>query len=136
MTTSTLWITLTHISCYKCGVVFGIPANLNAELLNNHESFWCPNGHSQHYLGKTEAQKQRERAEMAEQRAERAEASRRAAWDQAEAAERRRRAAKGQLTKVKNRVANGVCPCCNRSFADLAAHMSTKHPDYAAPASA
>lgn len=37
---------------------------------------------------------------------------------------------KGQLAKVKNRVKNGVCPCCNRSFSDLRRHMESKHPDY------
>ena len=37
---------------------------------------------------------------------------------------------KGQVTRIKKRVANGVCPCCNRTFKDLAAHMSTQHPDY------
>ena len=43
---------------------------------------------------------------------------------------RRRAAAKGQLTKVKKRVGNGVCPCCTRSFTDLARHMESKHPAY------
>lgn len=38
--------------------------------------------------------------------------------------------ARGQLTKLKRRVSNGVCPCCNRSFADLHRHMTEKHPDY------
>jgi hypothetical protein len=28
-------------------------------------------------------------------------------------------------------VANGVCVCCNRSFKNLAAHMQTKHPEFA-----
>jgi hypothetical protein len=27
-------------------------------------------------------------------------------------------------------VANGVCPCCNRTFQNLARHMAGKHPDY------
>lgn len=29
------------------------------------------------------------------------------------------------------RIAAGVCPCCRRSFTDLARHMSSQHPDYA-----
>ena len=28
---------------------------------------------------------------------------------------------------------NGVCPCCTRTFPNLAAHMKTKHPDFGAP---
>jgi len=43
---------------------------------------------------------------------------------------RQKAAAKGQLTKTKRRVANGVCPCCNRTFADLSAHMHGQHPEY------
>lgn len=43
---------------------------------------------------------------------------------------------KSEITKrrkIEKRVANGVCPCCNRTFEDLARHMSTKHKDYALP---
>lgn len=48
--------------------------------------------------------------------------------------ERRAHAAtKGQLTKTKKRIANGVCPCCNRSFANLERHMAGQHPDYPQP---
>ena len=47
------------------------------------------------------------------------------------AAERSAAAYKGHLTRVKRRVGNGVCPCCNRTFKNLADHMTTKHPDYA-----
>jgi hypothetical protein len=34
------------------------------------------------------------------------------------------------MTRIKKRVAAGVCPCCNRSFKDLARHMAGQHPDY------
>lgn len=39
-------------------------------------------------------------------------------------------AKKGQLTKLKKRVANGACPCCNRHFSDLYRHIQSQHPDY------
>lgn len=35
-----------------------------------------------------------------------------------------------RLRKVKDRVKNGVCPCCNRTFVNLQRHMHTKHPSY------
>ncbi|WP_159103999.1 hypothetical protein [Rhodopseudomonas sp. B29] len=54
--------------------------------------------------------------------------------DQREAAERRAAAARGQVTKIKNRVGHGVCPCCNRTFANLARHMAGEHPGYTAEA--
>lgn len=46
------------------------------------------------------------------------------------AAQRALRATKGRLTKTKKRIANGVCPCCNRHFVNLERHMTGKHPDY------
>lgn len=58
----------------------------------------------------------------------------RAAHDQTRAAlretERRRRAEKGAKTKLKKRIAAGVCPCCNRSFQNVRRHMANKHPEF------
>ena len=45
-------------------------------------------------------------------------------------AERRVSAAKGQITKIKKRSAEGRCPCCNHVFVDLLSHMKSKHTDY------
>jgi hypothetical protein len=42
-------------------------------------------------------------------------------------------ATKGQITKLKRRVGKGVCPCCNRHFANVERHMATQHPDYSEP---
>lgn len=39
-------------------------------------------------------------------------------------------AARGQVTRLKRRAANGVCPCCTRTFADLKRHMANQHPDF------
>ena len=44
--------------------------------------------------------------------------------------DRKLSASKGQMTKLKNRVKNGVCPCCNRTFVNLLRHMKSKHPEY------
>jgi hypothetical protein len=118
---------LTAMECPVCGVVYGLNERMrsHAEERGNSEITWyCTNGHSLVYPGKSEAQKLRAKLN-------RAEATNTHLRDQRDATERSRRALKGQVTKVKNRVAKGVCPCCNRSFPDLHAHMQTKHPDYA-----
>jgi hypothetical protein len=47
--------------------------------------------------------------------------------DQFEGAQASARAYKGHNTRIKNRIKNGVCPFCNRSFADVRAHMASKH---------
>ena len=41
------------------------------------------------------------------------------------------RATKGVVTKIRRRVANGVCPCCKRHFVNLKRHMSGQHPEFA-----
>lgn len=38
-----------------------------------------------------------------------------------------------QYSRIRERVKNGVCPCCNRTFENLARHMKTKHPDFGSP---
>jgi hypothetical protein len=48
-------------------------------------------------------------------------------------AEYQRRAEKAAKTKLKKRIAAGVCPCCNRTFKQLSAHMQRQHPEYAHP---
>lgn len=110
--------------CIECGVRFGVPTSFDEQRRDDHRTFYCPNKHPQHYAGLNREEKLERDLERAKRRAASAEG-------QATRAEYRRRAAKGQLTKTKNRIANGVCPCCNRTFKDLAAHMQTKHPEYA-----
>lgn len=126
MATMTYTGTLVVQECCNCGIWFAIPHGLNERALRDHSvSFWCPLGHRQHYIGKTEAEKLRERVAATERTAEHYRS-------RAETAIRSRNALKGQVTKVKNRVAKGVCPCCKRSFPELAAHMESKHPEFVA----
>jgi hypothetical protein len=50
-----------------------------------------------------------------------------------EIAERERRRAngyKGHATRITKRAKAGVCPCCNRTFKQLAAHMASQHPTF------
>jgi NMD protein affecting ribosome stability and mRNA decay len=122
MSTLTFQQQLETTSCADCGIAFAVPDWFDRERRNTHRTFWCPNGHSLSYEGKNEAERERERRIRAEARAARAE-------DQAETAERRRRAEKGAKTRVLNRVKNGVCPFCHRSFEDLQRHMDSKHTD-------
>lgn len=124
MTTQTHSGTLVAESCPTCHIVYGLPRDLYNARREDHRQVYCPNGHTWWYTGETEAQKLRRRLE-------RAEASATHQRDQREAAERSNRALKGVITKTKRRVGKGACPCCTRSFPNLADHMATKHPDYA-----
>lgn len=112
------------IDCANCALLFAIPKRLEQARRNDHESFYCPNGHANHYPGKSELEKARD--ELAKQKQLREQAEAKAA---AEATERAK--AEDKLRRTKHRIAGGACPCCKRSFVKLARHMATKHPGYA-----
>jgi len=94
-------------------------------------SFFCSYGHSLHFAqGESKTDKLQRELNIAKQMLAMKDDLIKAA--QAEAAENARRlsAAKGRITKMHNRAAAGVCPCCNRTFVALARHMAAKHPDF------
>lgn len=129
MTTMTYSGALVVTTCW-CGLRQAIPSELMRQAEHNGKAIYCPLGHTW-VVVETEAE--RLRRQLAAEEGKVADYRRWLAEERARAerAERRRAAAKGQLTRTKNRIAKGVCPCCNRSFVDLARHMETKHPDYA-----
>lgn len=120
-------VTLESETCCKCGIVFGIESRHRAELRRKttKASFFCPNGHEQHYVGETEADRLRRELAWAERQRDNARAELRMTANSL-------RVVKGHKTRLKKRIAAGVCPCCRRSFENVARHMKSKHPDYAA----
>lgn len=119
-------------TCCRCKTVFWMSDDIYRIALERRErfQFYCPNGHEQHYVaGQSEAEKLRlERDRLKQQLAQKDDEIKRQR-DLREHEERRVSAAKGQITKLKKRAKAGTCPCCNRTFANMAAHMKTKHPD-------
>lgn len=123
---------ITHTCAeHGCGIVFAVEDGFDSRRREDHRTFYCPNGHTLSYRGKTEEQKQRERADRLQKQVEQREADLRFEQRRLDNERRAHAATKGQLTKTRKRVANGVCPCCNRSFADLGRHMAHQHPEYA-----
>lgn len=133
MTTISTFETLVFnvIECYSCGVKFGLPRELDANRLRDHKSFWCPNGHQQSYTGETPEQKLTKQLKIAQRDKVWAENRASRMREERDAETRRLSAAKGQATKLRKRLANGVCPCCKRQFADLHRHMTGQHPEWA-----
>jgi len=112
----------TTCDCAECGTPIFMTLEMNTHLRNNHSSFYCLNGHRQHYPGESAEEKLRKSLREKE-----AEATRR---EQALVAEKRlREAAQRDLKNVNARIKAGVCPCCSRTFKQLAAHMKRKHPE-------
>ena len=112
--------TLIVTHCW-CGIAFAIPNNLY-DWMHRREgsSCYCPIGHTLVFSNTLQEQNDKLK--------QRVQATR----DLLEAEERSHRATKGQVTRMRKRESAGVCPCCNRSFQNVARHMSTKHPEYAA----
>lgn len=126
---------LVEITCYRCKVVFGLNDEYYrvAKQAGPKMSWHCPNGHSQVFLeGPTEADKLRKELETQRQQNAMWQEEYDAQRQRAEAAERSAAAYKGVTTRLKNRVGRGVCPCCNRTFANLARHMAGQHPTFRA----
>lgn len=130
---------MTWRHCCNCKTQFWLPDELNTAASASRGpkgiQFYCPYGHGQHYLiGESEEDKlRRERDRLAQRVAQRDDEIQRQR-EMREAAERRASAARGQVTKIKNRVGHGVCPCCNRTFENLARHMAHQHPTFTAEA--
>lgn len=114
------------IHCNVCDINFAVPQSMRDRWYRERGMMiiCCPNGHSLVPAGKSDADRLREELERATARA--------ANWrSAAEAREREIIARKGHATRLRKRIAAGVCPCCQRTFRDLARHMAGQHPDYA-----
>lgn len=112
-----------------CGIWHAVPQRLIQEQdrqFHNSESqrgIYCPLGHSwvrsgQSKYDRLNQQLQRERSRHDQTKAELRET------------ESRRRAEKGAKTKIKKRIAAGICPSCRRPFANLMRHMKNQHPNF------
>jgi hypothetical protein len=115
------------IRCW-CSLEFAIPRALHDHYHRRHEegepiTLYCPLGHGFVPSGTSASDRLRNSLRRTE---EALEAARRETQHQV----RRVRAQKGQMTKLRKRVANGICPCCTRTFANLARHMASQHPEW------
>lgn len=128
--TETITETFCVVSCYSCGVRFGIGAELYRRVVTDaQDSIHCPacgkltcwrESDDQKRIKELQRKLEWEAAEVSRQKSAR---------DTAEAS---LKATKAVVTRMKQRAAAGTCPCCHRTFKQLAAHMAAKHRDFAA----
>ncbi len=108
--------------CCNCGIPFMFSSSKKKELLSSKETFFCPNGHAQHYTGKSEAEKLQDKLnQMEREKEEQIKNIQNLLMDKIDD--------NHKLTKQLKRLHKGVCPCCNRSFVNLQQHMKKQHPD-------
>lgn len=129
MSTLTYAGTLHILTCGECSIPHAIPVEMYRDRLDNGGDWWCPNGHKLHFLT---TEKHRLEAELAREKKLRgwSESRETSLRDQLGATERSLRGHKAAKTRIKNRIAAGVCPCCKRSFQNVARHMAGQHPNF------
>lgn len=135
MKTITRTATFAVEDCVTCHMQFAVTTTFQSRRQEDTWWFYCPSGHAMHYTTSAkDAEIERLRAEVADEK------SRRDYWQAEERrvsatlaeTKRKHAATKGALTKHKRRAAHGVCPCCNRTFANVQRHMAGQHPNYVA----
>lgn len=130
MTTITLATTLELVTCVRCGIAFAVPADMLSRRREDHGSFSCPNGHSLSFPQQSDAEKAQADAEKYKRLWKEEQRYVATIIEERNAAQRSLKATKGALTKTKQRISNGVCPVCHRTFAPLSEHMHMEHPLY------
>ena len=119
------------VECGCCGGVYAILERVRLQKEREGKSWTCPYcdtgwGYSDNG---TNAELKRELAK-AEQAIKLERKQTEWARQDARNAKNSARGYKAAKTRIKNRIAHGVCPCCQRTFENLARHMANKHPDY------
>ena len=129
---------MVSIACCECNAPIYMPSGWEAYFRSSQVAFYCINGHRQSFSKQpSEAQllkKQLDAERQARQRAEQRIAEKAdevtAAREEARHERNRANGYKGHATRITKRAKAGVCPCCNRTFKALAAHMANKHPQF------
>ncbi len=122
---------LVEVQCCNCGAYFGIERGRYDRLLSHGGTFHCTNGHPQSFTETELTKAKRERDRLRQQLAERDDDLRKKEA-QLKSAKTQVKNAKGTIVGLQTRAKHGVCPCCHRTFKQLAAHMQNKHPDFKA----
>ncbi len=114
-----------------CGHLVYLPThNLNI-YRRNHKRFFCTTcGKGQSFHGKSDIEKLEATLVTVKDQRDTARKNLNQQREKTRHKTRQLAAQKGVTTRIKNRIGNGVCPCCKRTFTNLARHMKGQHPDY------
>lgn len=112
---------LESVRCSNCGVVFGTPNGFIDNRRHDKREFFCPNGHPLSYRESVSEKLQRELNQYKQREA--------MLLEQKQEQVNRALKAERQVKGLKKRASAGTCPCCSRTFANMAEHMKTQHPE-------
>jgi hypothetical protein len=85
------------LACADCGIEFGVSKSWCDARMRDHKTFYCPDGHKQHFPGKTEAERLAEALEIERRRGD-------AARAQVQRTRLQLRAQKGVATRLRKRL--------------------------------
>ena len=117
-------VELVVMICPTCGIVYGLTESYQDRKYKEAGSWFCPNGHGVCYPRESDEKR------IARLEAEKIALNARvnSVLEQRNAAETLAKSFQDRNKRLRKRVANGVCPCCNRHFVNLERHMKSKHP--------
>lgn len=127
MGTITYTGTLVTTTCW-CGIHLAVPNDLYDYAQRHGQHICCPLGHEFVFTDTVRKDLEKAREELAAERRRLA-----ATRDLLAHEERSHAATRGHVTRKRReltRVKAGVCPCCNRTFQNLARHMEGQHPEF------
>lgn len=116
-------VALEQETCLSCSGVFAVNKEWIRRKRQSGGGWYCPYCQQGWHATETENMKLEAKLKSVNNRL----ATEKARHDQTKAS---LSAQKGVTTRLKNRVKNGVCPCCNRHFKNLFAHMKNQHPGF------
>ena len=119
------------IECGSCFYRFGMSQKQYDVRKTDHKTWWCPAcGCQRHFTGMSAEEKLRQENARLLQRMAQKDDEIKYQREKREENYRSKVALRGVITRTKKRISGGACPCCNRTFQNLARHMTTKHKDY------
>lgn len=115
--------------CYTCSTPVYAPSIIERKAREKGAGWYCVNGHATVFSETTTKENERLKRELAgaQEFANGMSSRLTEARKTHEVAMKKIGGRLGAATKKLNRVANGVCPQCKRSFANLQKHMQSKH---------
>jgi len=107
-------------TCYKCHILFAMPAEMQERCSQYGDTFYCPNGHAQIY-GKNEVAELRQELHQTKLTLRDSQGRLNGALDEVSKKSK-------EIHRMKKRANAGVCQYCHRHFANVERHIHTKHP--------
>jgi hypothetical protein len=130
-TTLTRTTTIKSVRMAGCGHIVYMSADQMAELRQTHKTYYCTIcKYSNYFPQESDVEALERQLTTVKDQRDTSRRTTRTVRHERDAIKRSLTAHKGHTTRIKKRIAAGVCTCCNRTFKNLARHMANKHPDY------